>query len=308
MRAWTVRAARLLLSAAVVLAVLDAAQVLRGLPSTYADWAGRSLTESRQRLNGEEFLALLEAARRALPAPGAVALWVPHSQLAAMADLVQAADRWMRAAYLLYPDRVVPLSSTWVLSRLGAIGFLDPAAAADLARRYLPLGGSREPLAIVAFAPRLPERLESLLVDQTGAAGDVALGEGVVIGQTVEVPAPARLSSVDVDVREWSGGMKLRLALRDASDQGGLLESTLQRGSPAGRVARFVFGTPPPLSRGARVRLEVTSSGPPGGVVRLRGRPEQLWLQVFAAEPGVQPVAVMPGGTVFVARFAAARP
>jgi hypothetical protein len=44
-------------------------------------------------------------------APGPIALWVPQARLAAVSDLVESADRWLRAAYLLYPYRVVSLSS-----------------------------------------------------------------------------------------------------------------------------------------------------------------------------------------------------
>jgi hypothetical protein len=160
----------------------------------------------------------------------------------------------------------------------------------------------------VAFEPRFPDRLESLLLDQGEDAGVVPLEAGAVARHTMEMPASAWLSSIDVGVQEWARGLELRLALRDASGGRRRLGEAGRASPSEGPVARFVFIPPLALRGGSRVGVELTGVGSPGAVMRLRGTADRLRLQAFAAEPGVTPLAMLPAGTVFLTMRAGTLP
>lgn len=302
MQGWIVRALWVGLLASGLIAAAHALSFVRDLPSAYSRLSPLSLEERRRLLHEDGFMELMEAARRAFPEPRTVAVWVPEANPEALADLVRAAERWYKAAYYLYPHRVLPLGSAWALPDLAAVGLLDPALLPLLEARYLPLSRTTEPLGILAFHPRLPDRLESLLVDQTDVTSLLpldTLGSGTSLEQLVEIPVPeAWLSSLDIRIEGWTSGERIQVEVRDGlahSMSGQVVRSDASATPPE----RFVFAPPVPV-RSGRALLRVSHLGGGDGTVQVRGRRGRLWLRAFAAEPEARPLALQRAGTLFV--------
>lgn len=297
MQGWIVRTLCVGLLVSGLIAAGHAFSFVRGLPSAYVRLSPLPLEERRRLLHEDGFMELMEAARRAFPEPRTVAVWVPEAYPGALADLVRAAERWYKAAYYLYPHRVLPLGSAWVLPDLAVVGLVDPAILPLLEARYLPLTAAAETLGIIAFQPRLRDRLESLLLEQTDAARSYALSGSHSLEQILEVGHEAWLSSLDLQIEGWTPGEGIRVEIRDPSAET-ILGEVVRSDPSAGAPERFVFSPPVPVSPG-RALVRVSHLGGGDGVVGVRGATGRLWLRAFAVEPAAHPVAHQRAGTVF---------
>lgn len=299
MQGWIVRTLYVGLLVSGLIAAGHAFSFVRELPSAYVRLSPLPLEERRRLLHEDGFMELMEAARRAFPEPRTVAVWVPEADPEALADLVRAAERWYKAAYYLYPHRVLPLGSAWVLPNLAVVGLVDPAILPLLEARYLPLSRATEPLGILAFQPRRPDRLESLLVDQTDVIPILPIGSGTSLEQLVEIPVPeAWLSSLDIRIEGWTPGERIQVEVRDGLARS--VSGQVVRSDPSATTPeRFVFAPPVPV-RSGRALVRIRHLGGGDGVVRVRGGAGRLWLRAFAAEPAAQPLVIQRAGTLFV--------
>lgn len=297
MQVWLLRVLWVGLLASGLIAAAHALSFVRDLPSAYARLSPLPLEERRRLLHEDGFMELVEAARQAFPEPRTVAVWVPE---AAPGDLVRVAERWYTAAYYLYPHRVLPLGSAWVLPGLATVRLVEPALLRLLEDHYLPLSRATEPLGILAFQPRLPDRLESLLVDQTDVTSSLPVGSGTSLEQLVEIPVPkAWLSSLDLEIDGWTPGETIGVGIWEGSGSGSRLGEVVRRGPFSGPPERFVF-TPPVRVGSGRFLLRVSHLGGGDETVLVRGRAGHLWFRAFAVEPAARSLVIHDAGTLFV--------
>ena len=240
-------------------------------------------------------MGLMEATRRALSRPTTVIIWALEVDPGVIPELAQVAERWFKAAYYLYPHRVLPVPGS---------GLVAAELLPLLAKRYLSLTETTEPLAVLAFRPRLRDRLERILVDQadigTDGAASAVVDRRTGAEQVLEVPVgEAWLSSVDLQIQDWTPGETVRVTLWDGSRRA-VLGHVLRHAPSAAPPERFVFSPPVPVKAGHAVRLEISHGGGGDGAVRVRGRMGRLWLRAFATEPAARPVIEQPLGTLFV--------
>jgi hypothetical protein len=300
MRAWACRAFGTGLLACVLIAASHVVGFLRGLPTSYARSSHLGLLERQRLLHEDGFMDLLEASRRAFPEPRTVAVWIPEFHPDALSDLARLGERWIKAAYYLYPHQVVPLAPAWTLVRLAASGVIDPTLPPLLQERYLPLETAQEPLSILAFQPRYPDRLESVLVEET----DLTEGREVNVGSALDriIPIPLTevwLSSVDLMIEGWTEEETLRLSVWDGAAHRSLLGEVVRRGPTPKSPERFRFSPPVPLGSGQRRLLEISHLGGGDGSVRVRSRSGGPWLRAFVVEPAARPLVIERLGTLF---------
>lgn len=304
MQGWLLRALWIGLLASGLIAAAHALSFVRDLPSAYSRLSPLSLEERRRLLHEDGFMELMEAARRAFPEPRTVAVWVPEADPGALADLVRAAERWYKAGYYLYPHRVLPLGSAWGLPDLAAAGLLDPALLPLLEARYLPLSRATEPLGILAFRPRIRDRLESALLDQTAVATSQVVDVRRPLEQRLDVPvAEAWLSSIDLEIDGLTRDEAIGAGIWDGSGRGSPLGQAVRRGPSPAPPERFVF-TPPIRVGSGQFLLRISHRGGGDGTVRVRGRAGYVWLRAFAVEPAALPLAIHDAGTLFVVETA----